>query len=174
MTGNSWLCLTTADYVEAAPLEVCTYYNKPEGTTWEELTQTVLTQRFKMKRGPVLIEGIEVHFINLDLDFSDPMAVAIQLLKTTYPIGYLLTEAQQKSYSTEAYYIGTLSQVVDYNNKIAAGENFTGGTSKWADPVENDAIPGQWAVLKHPSYEGPMALQFGPLPQGWLPEVDLP
>jgi hypothetical protein len=114
-------------------------------------------------------------FLNLDIDYTSAMATAIQGLQTTAPFGYLLTEAQVRTYMQQQWYTGTLAQVVAYNNAVSTAQGYTAGTNKYADPVENDSNPGEWAILKHPSYsDSNMTLIQGELPQGWLPETEIP
>jgi len=173
MTGNAWLCLTLADYDNILPAEVAASYGVAEATTWRELNDNVLTQTFKLQRGPYTVSGIQVMFVNLDVDYTSPVATAIQGLQTTTPFGYLLTEVQVRGYMQQQWYVGTLAQVVAYNNAVSTARGYTAGTNKWADPVENNGNPGEWAILKEPSFEdGAMTLIEGELPDGWLPEVE--
>jgi hypothetical protein len=175
MTGNTWICLTLADYENTVPVEVASYYEVAETTTWQQINEQKLSQRFKMQRGPYTVSGIQVMFVNMDVDYTTAMATALQALQTTVPFGFMLTEAQVRGYMQQQWYTGTLSKVVAYSNKVATSEGYTGGTNKYADPVENDSTPGQWAILKHPSYQdASMTLIEGELPQGWLPEPELP
>lgn len=174
MTGNTWLCLTLVDYDNIIPAEVAAFYEVAESTTWRQLNDTVLTQRFKLQRGPYTIQGIQAMFVNLDVDFTNAMATAITGLQTAAPFGYLLTEAQVREYTVAQWYTGTLSQVVAYNNLVTTAQGYTAGTNKWADPIENDSNPGEWAIPKNPSYEdASMTLIQGNLPDGWLPEPEL-
>jgi len=52
MTGNTWICLTLADYENTVPAEVAAYYEVAETTTWQQINEQKLSQRFKMQRGP--------------------------------------------------------------------------------------------------------------------------
>lgn len=174
MTGSNWLCLTVEEYNSEAPSEVLDYYLQPEGTTWAQLNDNVLSRKYKMQRGPYTVQDLDVMFINLNLDFTAPMALAITGLQTAVPFAFVLTEEQVRSYMSQQWYIGTLSQVVDYSNQVSTGEGYTAGTQKWADAVENASNPGQWAILKHPSYEDSvMTLIQGELPAGWLPDPEV-
>jgi hypothetical protein len=173
MTGNAWLCLTLADYNLTIPSEVASYYEVAEATTWAQLNEQILSKKYKLQRGPYTVSGIQVMFVNLDVDYTTAMATAIQGLQTTVPFGYLLSEAQVRSYMGQQWYVGTLQQVVAYNNKVGTGQGLQVGENKWADAIENDSNPGEWAILKHPSYEDSvMTLIQGDLPQGWLPDVE--
>ncbi len=175
MTGNTWLCLTLADYDNIIPAEVASYYEVAESTTWRQLNDTVLTQRFKLQRGPFTIEGIQAMFVNLDVDFTTAMATAITGLQTAAPFGYLLTEAQVRTYTVPQWYVGTLPQVVAYNNQVTTAQGYTAGTNKWADPIENASNAGQWAIPKNASYEdASMTLIQGELPAGWFPDIENP
>jgi hypothetical protein len=174
MTGNGWICLTLADYNDIAPSEVLAYYSAAEGTTWAQLVQGALN-KYKMPRGPYTVSGIQVMFLNLDIDYTDAMSTAIAALKTTQPFGYVLTEEQVRTYMQQQWYIGTLSQVNAYNNAVATAEGYRAGTLAYANPIENNSNPGEWAILKHPSYsDASMTLNQGELPTGWLPEPELP
>ena len=174
MTGNAWLCLTVADYNSIAPTEVREYYQAAETATWADLASGALSV-YKLPRGPYEVQGIQVMFLNLDIDYTSAMATAIQGLQSTAPFGYLLTEAQVRSYMQQQWYIGTLAQVVAYNNAVSTAEGYTAGTNKYADAIENDSNAGEWAILKHPSYsDANMTLIQGPLPAGWLPEPEIP
>lgn len=173
MTGNAWLCLTLADYNSAIPSEVAAHYSVAETTTWKQLNDTVLSSLYKLQRGPYTVSGIQVMFINLDIDYTSLMGTAIAGLQTTVPFGYALTEAQVRTYINQQWYIGTLAQVVAYNNAVGAGQGLQVGENKWADAIENNSNPSQWAILKHPSYEdSAMTLIEGELPEGWLPEIE--
>ena len=174
MTGSNWLTIPLADYDSAAPSEVCAYYSQPEGSTWRELNDNVFSQRYKLQRGPYEVTAINVMFVNLNIDYTDAMSVAIAGLQTTAPFGFLLTEAQVRTYMQQQWYTGTLAQVVAYNNAVTTAEGYTAGTNKHADPIENNSAPGQWAILKHPSYEdASMTLIQGELPAGWLPDLEV-
>lgn len=188
MTGNIWLCLTMTDYENTVPTEVAEYYSTqedasgaefvpaniiPEDTTWRELNDSVLTPKFKLQRGPYTVSGIQVMFINFDVDFTSPMITAIQGLQTTQPFGFLLTEKQVRDYMQQQWYVGDLSQVVAYNNKVGTAKGYTAGTNKWADPIGNNSNNGEWAILKEPSFEDAnMTLVEGELPAEWFPDID--
>ena len=183
--GTNWLCLTQATYESEAPSEVLAYYNQQAGTTWAELAVYLVSQKLaRFPRGPVTIEGVQCYFVNIEVDHTSVMAQAIQALEAVTPFGYQHTTKQMEVLYGQQYYIGSLSAVNAYNNAVNAHEasknptnGFNIGALSWAAAIENASDPTQYAILKNPEVDkGGIALTLieGELPQGWLPEPELP
>lgn len=183
--GTNWLCLTATTYESEAPSEVLSYYNQQAGTTWAELAAYLVSQKLaRYRRGPVTIEGVQCYFVNIEVDRTSVMAQAIQALEAVTPFGYQHTTKQMEVLYGQQYYIGTLSAVNAYSNAVNAHEasknpsnGFNIGALSWAAAIENASDPTQYAILKNPEVDkGAIALTLieGELPQGWLPEPELP
>lgn len=183
--GTNWLCLTATTYESEAPSEVLAYYNQQAGTTWAELAAYLVSQKLaRYRRGPVTIEGVQCYFVNIEVDRTSVMAQAIQALEAVTPFGYQHTTKQMEVLYGQQYYIGTLSAVNAYSNAVNAHEasknpsnGFNIGALSWAAAIENASDPTQYAILKNPEVDkGGIALTLieGELPQGWLPEPELP
>lgn len=55
------------------------------------------------------------------------------------------------------YYKGTQQQCNSYNEQVSLGENYQVPTTCWAGTIK--CLDGDYAILKHPSYESDI-LQF--------------
>jgi hypothetical protein len=182
--GTNWLCLTQATYESEVPSEVLSYYNQ-EAATWAELAAYLVSQKLaRYPRGPVTIENVACYFVNIEVDHTSVMSQAIQALEAVTPFGYQHTTKQMEVLFGQQYYIGSLSAINAYNNAVNAHEasknpsnGFNYGALSWASAIENASDPTQYAILKHPEVDkGAIALTLieGELPQGWLPEPELP
>jgi len=184
-----WICLTTATYEGATLPEVCDYYgidfeiidldtNEVVGErTWKQLVQSTLTptKGYKLPRGPYTIEGIEVWFINIDIDFTHPMGLAVTAIETATPFNHILNVKQVNDYTVEQWYVGTLAQTVAYVNRVDSAQNYQSGTLAWATPFESATESGLYAVPKHPNFtDSEMQLIQEQLPEGWHPSDQLP
>jgi len=198
--GTNWLCLTATTYESEVPSEVLSYYDQPEdasgaemveafslpeGTTWKQLAAYLVAQKLaRYPRGPVTIESVQCYFVNIEVDHTSVMAQAIQALEAVTPFGYQHTTKQMEVLYGQQYYIGTLSAVNAYSNAVNAHEasknpsnGFNIGALSWAAAIENASDPTQYAILKNPEVDkGGIALTLieGELPEGWLPEPELP
>jgi hypothetical protein len=182
--GTNWLCLSQATYESEVPSEVLSYYNQ-EAATWAELAAYLVSQKLaRYPRGPVTIENVACYFVNIEVDHTSVMSQAIQALEAVTPYGYQHTTKQMEVLFGQQYYTGSLSAVNAYNNAVNAHEaaknptnGFNFGALSWASAIENASDPTQYAILKHPEVDkGGIALTLieGELPQGWLPEPELP
>lgn len=181
-----WICLTEETYNNSTLPEVCDYYgvqyelfdedgNLAGERTWRQLAEGTLTPQagFKLPRGPYIIEGVTVWFINIDIDFTHPMGLAITGLETAVPFNHILNIKQVDGYSIAQWYAGTLAQTVAYVNRVDAAQNYQSGTLAWAQPFESHTEPGRYAVPKHPGFvDSEMELIQGELPAGWFPEIE--
>ena len=197
--GTIWLCLTENAYNLQVPSEVLSYYDKPEdisgaqhisafsldeNTTWKELSDYLVQQKLsRFARGPVNIDGISAYFVNIEIDNTHVMSNAIRALEAVMPFGYLHSTKQMEKLFGQQYYIGSLSAVNSYNNKVNAHEaaknpnnGFNFGALSWAAAIENFSDNTEYAILKHPEVEaGDLVLTLfeGKLPSTWFPSPDI-
>ena len=68
------------------------------------------------------------------------------------------------------YYKGTKTKCEDYNTKVTLGENYQGSTTSWANVTSNQN--GQFAILKHESYESDMTL-IDKIPDSWYNNLEI-
>ena len=55
------------------------------------------------------------------------------------------------------YYIGTKLKCNEYDKKVTHGENYSGGTTHWADAIEKPD-GSEYAIMKHEKYIANMTL----------------
>ena len=68
------------------------------------------------------------------------------------------------------YYTGTQEQLEAYLSEVNTGENYSGGTTKWAEVIKHHT-QNKYAIVAHPNYPSQLAT-INSLPSDWFPQLD--